>query len=329
MTLFRWLIGVAFTVGLGCPGIAAPPTPTLAVAEKTNLSEVTQAFGRLAKLKEIPWNYPIDGCYARAERAVEFLDELGFRPKKVWAFPSGPDPLWVATTRAPKGFVEWSYHVAPVLPMRLKNGKLSDYVLDPALFDRPVPVREWAAAMKRSADSPAPFTYVGLPTEAPTLPTGKKALGNGYWPGPDPKVGIDEHVTKTLERYNLLAAKVKPTTPATRPEKGEPQVLVKTPTPNPLLGNWVASNHTKDGNDVFTLWRFSPDGSFKVVIVGFETVEPKVLTGKFEFTAGSPSKLVLHEPGVKDATLSVADVSANKVELELKGGSFHLTRAGK
>src|SRR5262249_36866628 len=124
MTMPRWLLALTLAAGLGFLPAAAAASPTVvAAADKADPGEVSRPFAHLAKLPDVPWTCLHDGCYARAERAVEELEKLGFHPRKIWAFPSGPEPLWVATPRAAKGFVEWTYHVAPVVPVRLKNGK--------------------------------------------------------------------------------------------------------------------------------------------------------------------------------------------------------------
>ncbi len=326
MKSHRWLFVLILAAGLGTPpAVKAAPPAAVAAADKTDAKEVSRAFARLAKLPDVPWKYPVDGCFARAHRSVEVLSDLGFRPKKVWAFPSGPDPLWVATSWAPKGYVQWGYHVAAALPVK-KDGKTTFFVLDPALFDRPVSVREWAAAMKRADDTPLPFTCLTDPGQPPTLPTGKKALGSGYWPGPDPKEGIDANASRTLERYGKLVAKARPAAPATRPEAGDaaPAPAAKAA----LLGDWVATGTLKDAGEVFTLWRFSADGTFKLVVVGFESAEPRSFGGKYAYAAGSPGKLTLRG-GEEDVVLSVSPVSKDKVDLAMSGKSLHLARAGK
>jgi hypothetical protein len=65
-------------------------------------------------------------------------------------------------------------------------------VLDPLLFDYPVPVGEWQSALH---DTPTLIrTALGEP---PILARG----GTGYWPGPDPLEGADVHARETLDEY--------------------------------------------------------------------------------------------------------------------------------
>ncbi len=86
----------------------------------------------------LPFRYPEDGCYARAQIMVQELEEMGLEAGKT--FIEGN--LIVITENSPKGFVQWRYHVAPVLIVS-ENGKNIPYVFDPSIFDRPVPAEEW------------------------------------------------------------------------------------------------------------------------------------------------------------------------------------------
>jgi hypothetical protein len=68
-------------------------------------------------------------------------------------------------------------------------------VFDPLLFDRPVPVEEWRVALH---DTP---TLVPTALGEPPMP---ERGGSGYWPGPDPVEGPDEHAREKLEEYRRL-----------------------------------------------------------------------------------------------------------------------------
>jgi hypothetical protein len=109
-------------------------------------------FDILAAQKQIPFKYPETGCYARAHEMVRILDSKGITSAKI--FMDGD--LRLTTNNSPKGFVEWSYHVAPVVKVKI-NGKEEVYVIDPSIFDRPVPVNEWYKLLKYNK-APA-FTY--------------------------------------------------------------------------------------------------------------------------------------------------------------------------
>ena len=95
-------------------------------------------FEYLSNLSHIPFDYPEDGCFARAHAMVRELDDLGINSAK--SFIEGN--LRVETDKSPKGYVKWSYHVAPTI-LVYKNGKVVPYIFDPSIFDKPVPVEEW------------------------------------------------------------------------------------------------------------------------------------------------------------------------------------------
>ena len=86
---------------------------------------------------EIPFRYVEAGCVSRAHEMCRIILEEGVRPIKVWTFDSS-QRLTVETDNYPDCQIKWSYHVAPAVktPSGLK-------VIDPALFDQPVPLQTW------------------------------------------------------------------------------------------------------------------------------------------------------------------------------------------
>jgi hypothetical protein len=66
----------------------------------------------------------------------------GENPKKQWA--SGR--LRVTTPNHPYCYRQWIWHVAPTLQVDTGAGP-ETYALDPALFDRPVPLAVWKTAL--------------------------------------------------------------------------------------------------------------------------------------------------------------------------------------
>lgn len=114
--------------------------------ELTVLSEknVNNIFSDLASRKDIPFGYPMDGCYARAHQMVQILEEQGIIAGK--AFIEGD--LFVESSEF--GEIGWGYHVAPVVMVK-KGNKTIPYVIDPSLFNKPVPQAEWKAKMLRQS----------------------------------------------------------------------------------------------------------------------------------------------------------------------------------
>jgi hypothetical protein len=159
--------------------------------------EAAALFTWLAQQKDIAFDYPWDGCYARAHLMARRLRARGYEPGKVWAF-ANHDNLHVSID--PKHAVEWKYHVAPTLRVRIPNGTIQVMVLDPSMFSWPVHISEWSAAQKKYTRS-HPYITVTRFGQAPILPNGVRAPGSGYWPTSDPPEGLDANARKTMKHY--------------------------------------------------------------------------------------------------------------------------------
>jgi len=123
--------------------------------------ELTYIFTILKNDKENFFNNIRGGCEARAHRMVQVLDGLGVQSIKVFIQGRADNTLRVKTDKEPAGFVEWPFHVAPLVKLktgkkiikRVKTGFFSskevevdeivDMVLDPGIFDKPVPLSQW------------------------------------------------------------------------------------------------------------------------------------------------------------------------------------------
>jgi hypothetical protein len=124
-------------------------------------------------LAPIPFHYPIDGCYARAQLMADRLTELGYASEKVFAVslaggaglhvrsdyaadmrlanqPAVNDPLCAPSAVGPQNqpTVTWWYHVAPIIRVRDAQGQVGAWVLDPSMADRPITIRDWTAKMR-------------------------------------------------------------------------------------------------------------------------------------------------------------------------------------
>jgi hypothetical protein len=131
------------------------------------MSEASQIFDDMADELDIPFAFPTDGCYARADAMIERMSERYYIEidaiEKVFAQGS----LQVETeynyvTVGMTSFdgmplnddtVEWGWHVAPLLDVKLANGAIQQMVIDPALFDQPVTIDMWAAEMGVTRES--------------------------------------------------------------------------------------------------------------------------------------------------------------------------------
>src|SRR5262249_53984482 len=98
-------------------------------------------------------------------------------------------------------------HVAPTLPVEVTvNGKrkVMPLVFDPSMFHKPVTVTTWRKAQVMNKSRRVAFVSLTRPGEPPTLPTGAKAKGTGYWPNPDPQGGRTAHALASMKKFKAL-----------------------------------------------------------------------------------------------------------------------------
>lgn len=117
-------------------------TQSVAIIEEGELRNLFDELWRL----DIPYQYVLDGCQARAHEMTKFMEQKGILPGK--AFIRGNlKPLGVTYTQKD---VRWNnFHVAPFVMVR-RGGKLRPMILDPSLFRQAVDLNTW---VKKSAGS--------------------------------------------------------------------------------------------------------------------------------------------------------------------------------
>ncbi len=89
----------------------------------------------------IPFLYPRDGCWGRAHEMRRLMIADGTEPEKIWIYGW----LNVATPNVYNCSVSWGWHVAPILDVDTGSG-IETYVIDPSMFDEPVPEAVWVYA---------------------------------------------------------------------------------------------------------------------------------------------------------------------------------------
>jgi len=133
----RWGSG-----GTGAPGSATNPLTS---------AQANQLFADLAGQGHIPFDYPDDGCYARAHEMCRLMQAQGLDCGKEWIYATGfPDDatLGVDTPKAPGvDHVDWVYHVAPTVQMVGPDGQARPMVIDPSISDQPLTPEDWKAKM--------------------------------------------------------------------------------------------------------------------------------------------------------------------------------------
>ena len=102
----------------------------------------------------IPFKYPYDGCWARANEMCRLMVAMGYDPAKVWIDGN----LDAASANAVGCRVQWSWHVAPTICVRSGLWLTTRKVIDPSLFTTPVTEAQWKAAQ---GDPNATLTETG------------------------------------------------------------------------------------------------------------------------------------------------------------------------
>ncbi|HVG10800.1 MAG TPA: protein-glutamine glutaminase family protein [Thermoanaerobaculia bacterium] len=106
----------------------------------------------------IPFQYVIDGCYARAHKMRKIITEkYGYCCEKVFSFANANnDDLAVQANKWGGCCVTWWYHVTPLIRVRIKvlSFKFTlAMVIDPGMFDKPVLLSSWLMAQESAACS--------------------------------------------------------------------------------------------------------------------------------------------------------------------------------
>ena len=107
----------------------------------------------------IPFQYVVDGCYARAHKMRKIITEkYGYCCEKVFSYATeNDDDLAVQANKWGGCCVTWWYHVAPLIRVRVKILTFDftlALVIDPGMFDKPVLLSSWLMAQENSACSP-------------------------------------------------------------------------------------------------------------------------------------------------------------------------------
>jgi hypothetical protein len=133
----------------GFTGQGAPKQVSISVIEQSKANEL---FRKFVQNKEIPFKYPIDGCYARAHEMARMAEKEQVLMGKV--FTEGN--LQVKTNYQKYPIVQWGWHVAPIAYVKQPNGKTELMVFDPSLFGKPVTVEEWNQKMMDTTNGNKP-----------------------------------------------------------------------------------------------------------------------------------------------------------------------------
>ncbi|OQA17202.1 MAG: hypothetical protein BWY64_02207 [bacterium ADurb.Bin363] len=112
------------------------------------LAELNDEFKKLASDPAVPFEYIIDGCYARAHYMCKEMMKDNINCAKMFTMIEN---LWGGgRLTAQNKFMnaEWWYHVAPlVFAEDPATKKIEGYIIDPGMADHPLRAEEWVDKM--------------------------------------------------------------------------------------------------------------------------------------------------------------------------------------
>ncbi|MGN6567128.1 MAG: protein-glutamine glutaminase family protein [Flavipsychrobacter sp.] len=126
----------------------------------------------------ISFQYVIDGCYARAHKmSWVIMNKYHYSVKKLFSYGN----LAVKADKWGGCCVFWWYHVAPLVTINTPQGPKA-YVMDPGMFDGPVPMTTWLKAQgNRTCNAGAAVTSYSIQPVTAYWPNGS----GGYDEDPD------------------------------------------------------------------------------------------------------------------------------------------------
>ncbi len=112
------------------------------------MSQLNAMFDRLAAREDIPFEFIIDGCYARAHLMSEQMSEAGMNNGKIFCEVANPWGSGKLTAENKYMQAKWWYHVAPlVFAYNGATEKVEGYVMDPSMDTKPMKAEEWIGKM--------------------------------------------------------------------------------------------------------------------------------------------------------------------------------------
>lgn len=153
----------------------------------------------------IPFQYVRDGCYARAHKMRQIIeDRYGYCCEKVFSFANqNYDTLAVMANKWGGCCVTWWYHVAPLVRVRIRIRfpfgtfqLVLAMVIDPGMFDKPVLLSSWLMAQENISCSGN--AHVSMYSIQP---------GSAYWPTNYAGTAFATDPTYALTDSTLIAYK--------------------------------------------------------------------------------------------------------------------------
>lgn len=111
-------------------------------------AQLQAQFDEMAADPKIPFEYIVDGCYARAHEMCEQMMDKDINNAKMFVMVENPYGSGKLTAENKYMKARWWYHVAPmVYAVDEKSQKVEPFIMDPSMAPRPLKPEEWIGAM--------------------------------------------------------------------------------------------------------------------------------------------------------------------------------------
>jgi hypothetical protein len=111
-------------------------------------SQLQAEFNKLAGDKEIPFEYIINGCFARAHLMCDTMHKDNINSAKIFAMIDHPETDALTAHNKYMDATWHHFHVAPlVFAQDEKSHEIKPFVMDPSMADHPLQPQEWVRKM--------------------------------------------------------------------------------------------------------------------------------------------------------------------------------------
>lgn len=111
-------------------------------------AQLRTEFAKLAADPEIPFEYIIDGCYARAHLMCDTMHKDNINASKIFCMVENPYGGGRLTAENKYMQAKWWYHVAPLVwAVDSQSKQVVPFVMDPSMDKGPMRAEEWIHKM--------------------------------------------------------------------------------------------------------------------------------------------------------------------------------------
>ncbi|MBN9416073.1 hypothetical protein ABS71_16685 [bacterium SCN 62-11] len=173
-------------------------------------SQLQAEFDKLGSREDIPFEYIVDGCYARAHLMSEEMTKDGINNAKIFCMVEDPYGKGKLTAENKYMKAKWWYHVAPVVfAVDEKSKQVEPFVMDPSMAKTPLKPEQWIHAMwdentKIKVDLVHDLQYGPLESDGPNA-TFQESIPSAH---------------ETCEEYSKELAQIKEDYNASHPGQG-------------------------------------------------------------------------------------------------------------